>query len=705
MYIPRAEDTRVQRMVDGAAAGLRIVARSLAERAESNSKEDTPNDRMKVQNIGIALGVIIPIGGAIIVLTYLHRRHVKRQRVEDMNDPHKSLDFGLEGLGSMPPQAPKKSRRGKKGPEMIVTDFGGPTAHPSKRGHGMSFDLGVPSPYLLPAGLQGSKESIHSMSRNYDEHDPYRSVAMMRPSGETDRFRGDDKGSVYSMSTGTRSALPQDRASLIANARPMSITPSKRSDPITTHPSTPADLSPRDSHSPISRTRSPLAKLSVDETAIAEKQLEPLPAPPTVPEVALMMPPPRKSSTMPVPPRQDPMTIPQINRPESSNYDETDIRGSIMPNVVIDEPYDVDPSSIYADYSYDEPEDQGLALHAPQPQRLSVMAAGSRLSMVDAHRLSTAGGNRLSIMGAGNRLSVMGARPLPADMPEDNPEIRANRIRSFYKEYFDDSKPLPANAYYEDEFNNDLLEGVVYDPDSGGFYAPDVMPYAQPVGRRAMTPPPRSKPRVSGPNSPLPYPGQHFRKFSSHSTMSGGRGPMGYGGGPGARGRPMVPAKKLPPPMPLQTLPTPHKLGQDVWISNPIDFAPPSSIRNVQNGARPDSPFGMARPYSPSVRAFTPLASSFDALAVLPSPHDLRKSGTFTALDFAPPSRMRDPAMMGGGSDAGSIRSNRSGISAMQHQAVREGAYRVSRIPKEFVASREDLSGQLRPKMDMVSRA
>lgn len=48
----------MQRMVDGAAAGLRIVARSLAERAESNSKEDTPNDRMKVQNIGIALGVM-----------------------------------------------------------------------------------------------------------------------------------------------------------------------------------------------------------------------------------------------------------------------------------------------------------------------------------------------------------------------------------------------------------------------------------------------------------------------------------------------------------------------------------------------------------------------------------------------------------------------------------------------------------------------
>lgn len=169
------------------------------------------------------------------------------------------------------------------------------------------------------------------------------------------------------------------------------------------------------------------------------------------------------------------------------------------------------------------------------------------------------------------------------------------------------------------------------------------------------------------------------------------------------RGRPLA-QKKLPPPMPLLSLPTPHALKQDAWISNPIDFAPPSSVRSVQNGARPDSPFGSQRPYSPAVRAFTPLASSFDVLAVLPSPHDLRKSTTFTALDFAPPSRIRDPAASGG-SDAGSIRSARSGISRMQHQAVREGAYRVSRIPKEMVTSRDDLASQLRPKMDMVSRA
>ena len=164
-----------------------------------------------------------------------------------------------------------------------------------------------------------------------------------------------------------------------------------------------------------------------------------------------------------------------------------------------------------------------------------------------------------------------------------------------------------------------------------------------------------------------------------------------------------MPKKRQPPPKPLQGLPTPHKLKDfDSVITNPIDFAPPSSFREYQNGSAPSSPTGL-RPYSPSVRAFSPLVSSNDDLSVMPSPHLLRKSGTFTGLDFAPPNRLG--AYNDNASDAGSIRSARSGISAMQLDAVRAGAYRVSRIPKEMVTSREDLTAQLRPKLNMVSPA
>ena len=77
--------------------------------------------------------------------------------------------------------------------------------------------------------------------------------------------------------------------------------------------------------------------------------------------------------------------------------------------------------------------------------------------------------------------------------------------------------------------------------------------------------------------------------------------------------------------------------------------------------------------------------------------HQLRKSSTFTALDFAPPPKFRgvDTA-----SDAGSIRSGRSNgsaMSAVQQHSLRAGAYRVSRIPKELVGTRDEFAQALKP--------
>jgi len=76
----------------------------------------------------------------------------------------------------------------------------------------------------------------------------------------------------------------------------------------------------------------------------------------------------------------------------------------------------------------------------------------------------------------------------------------------------------------------------------------------------------------------------------------------------------------------------------------------------------------------------------------------LRKSGTFTGLDFAPPKKFRDPDAM---SDAGSIRSNRSGVSQRQLGAIRNGAYRVSRLPQDMVGTKDDLVTSLKPQWGM----
>lgn len=78
--------------------------------------------------------------------------------------------------------------------------------------------------------------------------------------------------------------------------------------------------------------------------------------------------------------------------------------------------------------------------------------------------------------------------------------------------------------------------------------------------------------------------------------------------------------------------------------------------------------------------------------------HLLRKSGTFTALDFAPPPRFKSSD---NGSETGSIRSNRSAMSAQQLQSIRAGAYRVSRIPKEVVGTKIEITDALKPSWNM----
>ena len=92
------------------------------------------------------------------------------------------------------------------------------------------------------------------------------------------------------------------------------------------------------------------------------------------------------------------------------------------------------------------------------------------------------------------------------------------------------------------------------------------------------------------------------------------------------------------------------------------------------------------------------LLSFFSTQLLIKCSHMLRKSGTFTGLDFAPPKRFKD---VDSASDAGSIRSNRSGVSAMQHAAIRNGAYRVSRIPQDVVFTRDDLTTTLKPQWGM----
>ncbi|KAL6864437.1 hypothetical protein J3F83DRAFT_741766 [Trichoderma novae-zelandiae] len=641
--------------------------------------------------LAIVLGIIIPVVLAVVVLYFLHRRNMRRDKLEELNDPINQLDFGMG-------DAPAKTRKSLLG-------LGG--EKPLHKG-GLSMDMNLSSPYLLPPGNQGSRESIHSYARTLKvEDDPYRTV---------NQYSASDVGSV-------RSFNPNDNS----GARPPK--PSGLSKPaVQPNPSTPRSPSPDEKSDPFATPTAPKPTHQPAPNA-AEIHDVRLPVQPIVPEI----------ETVPVDVfNADEFEMPDIPAPAPAALKLRQQDGSRSP-AHYEQPNSA-RSSAYTDNgraSAANPADgnvpqiisPGQTSHEDASQEET---RGRPLSRPPAPRGPQQAGGLGVPQTANKRLSV-GFRPLPPNevMESDDPEIRANRIRSFYKEYFDDSNeappPMPALPpqqqqqqqqqprqqpqqqrqdgpdYYEDYDQGYLEAAAYYDADSNAF----VMPYAQPVTRRAMTPPPsgRQGGPMGGPRGPGPR-GPGFRGPNGNGgTFSPGPGHgrprAGSASGPrpdssasGAWARQQQPKKNLPPPAPLTTLPTPSKLGDDSFaIFNAADFAPPSSIRDNVAG-RSQSPFGERKAFLQPPTAASQLAGAFDDLAPLPSPHLLRKSGTFTGLEFAPPKKFRDPEVA---SDAGSIRSNKSGMSQAQIQAIRSGAGRVSRLPGDTVFTPAAMDDQLKP--------
>ncbi|KAI5296321.1 hypothetical protein KEM52_004112 [Ascosphaera acerosa] len=312
------------------------------------------------------------------------------------------------------------------------------------------------------------------------------------------------------------------------------------------------------------------------------------------------------------------------------------------------------------------------------------------------------------------RLSSNGIRPLPPMDPNETPAQRASRIRSFYKEYFDPNNAKTKSQYYGD------LEDAPVDSVYGAENVPPMpqdAPYAQPMPRRAMTPPPRMPSEAFAPPQALrngwdSRPSSRGSNIKSPSIRVQSSVSNRFGPTPPPPRR----EKKRPPPEPLQMIPTPHAIRDDTLITiNPIDFAP-AQLTKAQREGRPMTPQSGARvPYLPQLPAHIPLVSAYDDLAVMPSPHNLRKSGTYTALDFAPPpkfhndlSRPGSPLVPPSGfSDSGSLRSpsaagSRAGaMSPAAAMTIRNGGNRVSRLPQDVVGTVDSMNAELKPKWDM----
>ncbi|EXJ71261.1 uncharacterized protein A1O5_05067 [Cladophialophora psammophila CBS 110553] len=727
---------------------------SLVQRAESSSSSSSPatttscgpNDNSGAcekyygsdgssTTLPIVLGVVIPLGIALILLLYLHRRHVKRLKQEDAEDKHKSLDFGLLESKHHPGK-----KNGRKGPEMLMAQE---KESGSRRGRGLSLDMGANNPYLLPPELQHSRESLHSLSRSITGDDKYRATTFIPDDGSirppsslrspvddsssftgssSRRFPFDSNQNLLRNAQEPGNGPPPSQRSTLADQAPGSRIPvppgnnNKLLPPALPDPVRDSVVSTASSNGGMNALRAsnnylgqfisgggPFGKedppskkepvSSVKEVPV-ETMVVQVQAPPAA--VLKDAPPSRLPHTVSIPQDQT-STVPGItlNLPEEERQPRLpqlsfiDSQGNrqqtLQPEEDTHMPLDVSnhtPPSAHASMDIPHPEhsQNQTSQGQTQVQQQEDDYYDEYEAYSDYHDEHGYYGYQDydDHTGYDPRRLTMGLRPLPPDDPTENPEQRANRIRSFYKEYFDDSKPQNhaqnmqyydgAEGYYEDSYGPDAYQDGYYD--QAAYHPPRGMSQNGTYGRHRATVSNGSY--QSGP-----------RAFSSASGRYGG-------------GYPRVPPKKnLPPPKALNVLPTPAKLKEDTFL--PIDFAPPKKIHNQRAGT-PDSLRGGLRPYSPAVRAHVPLASSFDDLAVIPSPHQLRKSSTFTALDFAPPSRLRSTDT---GSETGSILSNRSGISALHLHNIRTGAYRVSRIPKNVAGTRDELAAALRPQWDL----
>ena len=637
-----------------------------------------PTDGNNV-TLPVALAVVLPIAVAIAIFVFLHRKHIKKLRQEDANDPHKSLDFGWDPASN----ARANTKKGKKKqPEMITTDLGGEKASRPERG--MSMDMDISSPYLLPPGLGGSRESLHSMSRTmHSQDDRYRPATTYIPgdttsvhSYRTARRAADDSSSHTGSSSTKRSPGDDMKKDLLGNAQRMSRSmppinrtavpqiqvpeaakqiPRKESSSgpqsAGLAPNFPLLDTPRDSYmdkngadlrrsnnylgafihsreastdvlsrdfaSPKSEYATPNEVPSTPSSAVQQTAPSPSlqqPAPSATPKrtSSRKSPPPNVNTQAPTP-RSPPPQVAEV--PSTRSSSSRPPRKQSLRSSTEQAHYEnfLDDASDYGDGLQVVP--PSLRSSQGSQQELNHQSSQAYMPPIHEHGLGVEEGQRPNF---DPRRSSMGFRPLPPDDPTDNPEQRANRIRSFYKEYFDDSRPGPMRSgdYVEDYDQQYLGDGAIFDPVSGRFVTAQPQydqargrPYAEPYGRRAMTPPPRAPPgygrrhaaTMSGSSRVMPP------RSRAHSSHSGRFGPSGRG----------PPQKPVPPPQPLNVLPSPHLLKEDTFL--PMDFAPPTTARERQAG-RSESPRGGLRPYSPNVPAHMPLASSFDDLAPMPSP-------------------------------------------------------------------------------------
>jgi len=491
-----------------------------------------------------------------------------------------------------------------------------------KNQYSLEMDPAIPAPYLLPPELNNSRESLHSMTRQYAGGDdsyslahalptsPMSTVGPMNNYAHSHSARSNRESSLYTTSPADDAQSTDSyTAELLGHGVKSALT----------SPPVPAIPSHHILPTSVQTTASPTTHQANEAQAVPQR----------------FGPPSNGNRSLPSNPRPPRDQTPQVVR------EQQEARHS-MDDIPLDDTYGLKEHENYY-VTPPSPKDyvvpHTIGADTEHNSRLSYQPD---VPYPSYGALEVAPGDGRDM----RRVSV-GLRPLPpAAEPGDTPEERAMRIRSFYKEYFDDGKdgkrnsamdyysqvpPVPSqpttsynqehhdpydNGGYDDDYRMSFMADdvtPVYDEETGQYVMAGngPRPYAEPPMRRAMTPPPRGPPRMQ--NGPRGPPGGH-RPFSSQSGRMYGPPAM-----MGARGRPAP--QVLRPIVPLHILPSPHLLTEEAFAS-PIGFAPGPRARDYQNNTASEtgSLRGGVRPYSPTVRAHTPLVSSLEELNALPNP-------------------------------------------------------------------------------------
>jgi hypothetical protein len=572
----------------------------------------------------------IPILLACVVLFFIHRHHLKRVRREEKNDKDFDMDLGVGELPVVGAPPPLAAASREKHDPYLA----GSAASINDMNLGTA---PATAPYLVPKANM-SRESLHSLSDPRDN--PYGAIYTSAPPSPTvgPLSPFSDQASIGGRSN--KNLLPtldvhDDNLGLAS--RP----PSRVASPLAAPDILQESKSPSPAKSPLREH-----KFKPEENTQSEN----------VPQFQLNSPPKTKSVPTEHP---GPVTHADYSLPV---------------------PADPFVSSAYDNFhegAHVSAADYGKEREIPQHQNDE-----SEL-MSEIPRLQN---NQLLEHNYELRSSEADLYQQPSEIDTGLPYIqgeaeedRAKRIQSIYQEYWRDANYYDGSEEWESlprephrpiqtqqspadnrhgwrDDNQDYYEAHRWQQDNRGPSRNRYDSRQSPVGldfNDARWESPPSRPHHSRPST----------SYSTSSLPSGTR----------------TPSKPLEP---LQPLPSRGKLDD---LASPISYSKPRRFIGAAGRADPTN-----RPASP----VQVLSSSRSYLAELPTPHRLRRSGSFSSIEFAPMRKYANSEVDAG--DTGSIRSlARTEASLM---AVSAGAGRVNRLPQDLVPmGKSGVASALRP--------